>query len=87
MTAATRLTTKDVMGAFGVTPMTVYNWRMGSPTREPLPAETVGRSVFYRAARVKAWARRHGVPLLRELEPATGGPRKPGPKAQKPKAR
>ncbi|MNK65503.1 hypothetical protein D3C87_848000 [compost metagenome] len=79
MAAAMRLTTKDVEDAFGVTPMTVYNWRKGTPTREPLPAEVEGRRVFYRAARLKAWAKRHGIPLLKDPE-AVSAHSKPGPK-------
>lgn len=80
--AAPKLTTKDMQDAFGVTPMTIFNWRKGTPTREPLPCEVKGRSVLYPVARVKAWAKRHGITPLRDLgEIAPSGREKPGPKA------
>lgn len=78
--AAARLTTKDLQEAFGVTPMTIYNWRQGTPTRDPLPAEAKGRSVFYRPARVKAWASRHGIKPVRPLGDDATAHSKPGPK-------
>lgn len=77
--ASQKLTTKDLTDVFGVTPMTIFNWRRGTPTREPLPAENEGRRVFYRPARLKAWAKRHGIPLLRSLDESTARG-KPGPK-------
>lgn len=83
MAKATRLTTKDLLAAFGVTPMTIANWRKGTPTRTPLPSEKQGRSVNYRRDRIERWADKNGVPLLDPLALlGSAGRGKPGPKVQ-----
>lgn len=80
--AAARLTTKDVVAAFGVTPMTVTNWRAGTPTRTKLPFTKRGRAVSYQPDKVRGWAEKNGVPIADEAALAGGTPRlKPGPKA------
>lgn len=78
MTAQVRLTTKDLTRAFGVTPMTITNWRKGTPTRTALPAIIKGRNVVYSAAQVEKWAQRNEVLLVEPLTPQ--GREKPGPK-------
>lgn len=61
------LTTKEVAAQFGVNELTVYNWRQGSPRRDPLPAHektTKGdtrKRIFFKRSEVKAWAAKHGV--------------------------
>ncbi len=83
MTKMTRLTTKDLLAAFGVTPMTIANWRAGTPTRTPLPYEKQGRAVNYRSDRIQKWADKNGVPIPDPLALLGGAGRgKPGPKAQ-----
>lgn len=78
--SAKKLTTKDLTRAFGVTGMTITNWRKGTPTRKPLPFRTKGRAVQYDAAKVARWASQHEMPLVEPLEPQ--GRQKPGPKVR-----
>lgn len=80
MPAAQTLTTEDLMRSFGVTHMTVFNWRQGSPTRAPLPFEQNGRAVSFRPSKVEAWARKHGLVPVAPLAPAGAARKKPGPK-------
>lgn len=60
------MSTKDVAAAFGVDPVTVYNWRQGSAKRPPLPtaepASSDGRcKVVFKRSDVKAWTKAHGI--------------------------
>ena len=80
------LTTKDLVLIFGVTPMTILNWRKpGEGSRKkPLPFTTRGVSVEFSPIRVKAWANSHGLPMVHDpLDVAEGThltKAKPGPK-------
>lgn len=66
-----RIDTKGVMKLFGVTQMTVWNWRKGRGDKELLPAyqDTSARRAFGRIPvyfdedEVLAWAQRNGVRL------------------------
>jgi predicted DNA-binding transcriptional regulator AlpA len=80
------LTTKQLMAGFGVSDMTVFTWRKGTATKEPIPHTVDGRSVTFPVSEVKAWAKKHGVPF--DLVKAEGSPdaEKPGPKAAAKKA-
>lgn len=83
MTKIKNLTTASLMRAFGVSHMTVAAWRQGTASRGPLPVvETGTRAVLFAPAKVKAWARSNGVPIVDEaaLDPDTIKPVKPGPK-------
>lgn len=61
---ANHLSTKQVMALAGVSHMTVYSWRKGSATREPLPTVDTGSiSVAFSPAKLKAWAKKHGIEL------------------------
>lgn len=80
------LTTKDLVLIFGVTPMTILNWRKAEEgsRKKPLPCKIKGRSVEFNAFRVKAWANSNGVPMEHDpLDVAEGThltKAKPGPK-------
>lgn len=76
-----KLTTADLQKAFGVTGMTVHNWRKGTPQRPALPAESDGRRVVFSAEAVRRWAVKAGVPVADESALLAGtAPGKPGPK-------
>lgn len=67
--SATNLTTKQVMAIAGVSHMTVYVWRQGTATRDAL--QTISdkkrpNAVLFSAAKLKAWAKKHGVELLHD---------------------
>jgi hypothetical protein len=69
------LTTKQVMAIAGVSHMTVYVWRGGSATKEPLPAWQGSRvgSVEFNPHQLKSWAKKHGVELKHDpVEVANG---------------
>lgn len=76
------LTTKDLVAAFGVTSMTISNWRKGSPTKTALPTKQRGRFVCFEPERVQRWANSNSVPILAPKKLAGGAERlKPGPKS------
>lgn len=79
-------TAKQLQVAFAVGHMTIYNWRQGTATRDPLPCEVdeeTGR-VAFPAASTKAWAKKYGLSFT---EPSDSGEAsKPGPKATAKKA-
>lgn len=79
MTAATQLSTKDLMAGFNVAHMTIYNWRQGTPTKDPLPCIVRGRSVSFDARRTAAWAKKYGIAFKMPTVPAAKG--RPGPKS------
>lgn len=87
MTSKT-LNTSDIQRAFGVTGMTVYNWRKGSPQRPPMPtAGGPGVGVIFKPAAVKAWSKKAGVAIIDPTAfedngdaPAAARRSKPGPK-------
>lgn len=82
------LTVKELQAVFGVTNMTVYLWRQGTPTKAKLPtAATRGRSVRFEVQETLDWARKHDIPvevhpddLGRTIRPDFGR-KKPGPKS------
>lgn len=62
------LTRTAVIAAFGVTGLTILNWRKGTATRDPLPAEVTtsdgGRpTVMFVEADVTKWAKKYGLPF------------------------
>lgn len=62
--ASATLTTKQVMALAGVSHVTVYMWRQGTPTKEVLPTVgSQGRAVVFKPTTFRAWAKKHGVPL------------------------
>lgn len=76
-------TAKQLQVAFAVGHMTIYNWRQGTATRDPLPCETddeTGR-VTFPAASTKAWAKKYGLTFTEPTGDAEVS--KPGPKAVK----
>ena len=76
--------------AFGVTSMTLFLWRGGTPTKTALPtADTGSRLVAYNPKQVEAWAKKNGVALLVPdlaalLAGGTVVAAKPGPKVKVP---
>lgn len=85
MTTAKTLTTKSIMQAFAVSHMTVNSWRKGGASKDPLPTvETADRSVLFKPADVKAWAKANKVEIAdaSALVPGAVSTAKPGPKAK-----
>lgn len=79
--------TKQLMAGFAVGHMSIYNWRNGTPTKDPLPhlvAEN-GRVSFPQKSTI-AWAKKHDL----EFDPAKAEKgaktKKPGPKPAAKKA-
>ncbi len=62
---AATLNTKQVMALAEVSHMTVYVWRAGSKTRDPLPAWEGARagSVEFDPRELKGWASKYGIEL------------------------
>lgn len=63
------LTVRQVQKLFGVTLMTVTNWRAGKNGRTPLPFHTKPRGeqrhlVFFKQGEVTKWARRNGIEMV-----------------------
>lgn len=68
------LTNQNLITLFGVTGMTIYNWRRGTPTKAPLPCPAT-------PVEARAWAKRHGVPMTCDPRTLLGvGGAKRGPK-------
>lgn len=84
MTTA-KMTTQQAAKAFGVSTMTLYLWRQGTPTKDPLPftvhdAKAEKPRIAYPIASSRKWARAHNIefavdPAKVVLEPS----KKPGP--------
>jgi hypothetical protein len=83
------LNTKQVMTTFGVSQMTVHNWRRGSARRAPLPSFMpnwpANSRPGFRVSDVKRWARQNGIEVLNDplqvlAESAAAPPVRPGPK-------
>lgn len=63
-----KLSIKDVQKMYGVTLMTVNNWRKGSKKKEPLPSHSEPRGitgrkdgVYFLKSVVRAWAKKHNI--------------------------
>jgi hypothetical protein len=82
MAKQTTLTTKDLQAGFNVGHMTVYNWRLGSSTRDPLPVHIdASKRVTFKLAEIKAWAKKYQLDFKPAAELSVAA--KPGPKAKK----
>ena len=90
-TQQNRLSIKQLAQAFNVSTMTLYLWRQGTPTKDPLPCivedPTAGKPrISFKIAPTKAWARKHGLEFAVDpsaLIASTEGRAKPGPKQAK----
>lgn len=70
----TKLTVKNLVTLFGVTAMTVHNWKKGSPSRPAMPDDLT-------PAKVKKWATQNGITMTCEPAALLGTDiNKPGPK-------
>jgi len=80
--ATKKLTTKDLLRVFAVTPMTIHLWRKGTATRSPLPTSSPAgkRPVFFSAAKIKQWAEKNGVTIVLDPLGLESDDVKPGPK-------
>jgi len=74
----TTISAKDVMAGFSIAHMTLYHWRQGTATKDPLPCDVNGRSVSFNLKKVQAWAKKHGVHFA--LPKQLSVPGRPGPK-------
>lgn len=87
-TPTLRFNTQDVMSLFGVSHMTVYQWRKGTARKTPLPAieKRVGArlTVEFTEKTLRKWARENNVPFT--IDPSQyekkQGVGKPGPKTR-----
>ncbi len=79
MSRANAISINELARAFGVSTMTLYLWRQGTPTKDPLPhlAEPVGNSnrITFKRGEVKTWAKKHGLELdFDRKEPTKSAP-------------
>ena len=75
------LTTKQVMAGFNTSDMTVYTWRKGTTTRDPLPCTVDGRKVTFKDTDMKAWAKKYNLTFSLEAALKVAGAAVPtGPK-------
>jgi len=51
------------MAGFGVSDMTVYTYRQGTSTKDPLPSLKNGTSVGFDEATMVKWGKKYGVPF------------------------
>lgn len=62
------LSTKDIVSRLDITPLTVVNWRKGTPRRKPLPSRVVGarmiRRVVFDEYAVTRWLAKYRPDLL-----------------------
>lgn len=80
------LTIPQVASMFGVTPVTIFNWRKGTRTLSPMPtvapkSDDKRQAVGFALKDLKTWAKKHGL-IFKELEasPLTQPASKAGPK-------
>lgn len=90
--SANRLTIKQAAEAFGVTVMTIFMWRKGTPTRTPLPVEidnpdAIKPRVFVPVTSARKWAANHNLVFDPSGVIQHGMATKPGPKPKMSKAR
>lgn len=84
--SAKSLTIAQVATAFNVSQTSVFNWRKGSSTRDPLvPVDPDMRNPTFTVTALKAFAKRYGLTMHRdplEVLSTWEGPaiKKPGPK-------
>lgn len=81
MATAATLTVKQAIAGFGVSDMTLYAWRKGIPSRDPLPHVVEGRKVIMKLSEVKAWAKKYGLTFNESATAVSTEPVKTGPKA------
>jgi hypothetical protein len=82
MAQAQTLTNRQVIAGFRVSDITIFNWRKGTATKDPLPSSNEdGTRVLYKPTEVKRWAKAHGLAFDLEaaLQVKAGVP---GPKAK-----
>jgi hypothetical protein len=80
MTKQNFLSTKQLCAGFGVSAVTISNWRKGTPGKTALPvAEHPGYGVRFDPAVIKAWAKEHGLKFSVAAAQAVGAST-PGPK-------
>ena len=63
MSTTKTLTTPQLMQAFGVSHVTLLNWRKGTPTKAPLPTVEGVQGVQFSPSAVKDWAKTHGLKM------------------------
>lgn len=70
-----KLTTRQVCEMLGVTHMTVWQYRRGTPTKSALPHSMEGRNVYFESKEIAAWAKKNSVaiatPIKKLQSPAT----------------
>ena len=75
-------TTRQVAAGFGVTPVTLHNWRTGTPTRAKMPSVHDGRAVRFELQAMKDYAAAHHLTFDVKAADAVSGDaatgRKPG---------
>lgn len=85
-TTTPHLTTKQLQAGFGVSDMTIWAWRAGTPTRAKLPTVKQGRAVLFKPADITAWAKKHKLKFdlaaTQQVEAPKLGPKAPSVKAK-----
>lgn len=91
MAKTIQLTSAQAAKVFGVSSMTLWNWRQGTRSMAPLPTikskkATAKPAVFFGVASLKSWAKKHGVVIAQAPEdvlasaPEASISSRPGPK-------
>jgi hypothetical protein len=84
--AKTLFNTRQVAAGFSVTDITIYSWRDGTASRDQLPVviQKVGAAksprVFFDAASMEKYAKKHGLTFDAAAAAKVAGPSKMGPK-------
>jgi hypothetical protein len=87
----TQLNTSHICRLFGVSTMTVWQWRQGTKMRAPLPVAATKKNqtkpeIRFNARSVLAWAKKHQLDLAESVDSVleSAPVRKSGPKPRKP---
>lgn len=88
-TQPTQLTGPQVCRLFGISNMTLWNWRQGTTRMTPLPTATPRKAtegknhLRFNVKGVLAWAKKHHIELVATVEQVAEVKQgKPGPKAR-----
>ena len=80
------LSNKQTMAAFGVSHVTLFNWRRGTATRDPLPCHKApeGAAVEFKPTELKKYAKRYGLEFKIQPEAILADPKvAEGPRTKK----
>jgi predicted DNA-binding transcriptional regulator AlpA len=55
------LTIRQVMAGFAISDMTVYTYRQGTPTKDPMPSHKDGARVGFKEAELVKWGKKYDL--------------------------